>query len=260
MKRTPFVSFCVVCVLALSPKPSVSADADRDFPENHFRELYRSISSNVSTAEKRKLVAELSLGLDSDSNSTRQQVRRWLYSLDVNLVGENVRESVKSYLEHDIHADKIDTILGAQVGLIDYKELFETATSELRNSEINLWYNSEKWGATLALASMGSDRFAQEAIRRASSEKDILLRVKLVLEDLARTQHPVVTSFIIEEYLNSDQRLPFPNERREGSMVAARAAASLARFVDAFPVKKEYYADYTMEDIELCRAWAAHAR
>ena len=225
-------------------------------PLKSYINIYSRILNTTSTDHKIDLIEELSSGLMHDSQAVKQQTYRWLYSLDTSLLNsEKIRQNVDNYfVENNIH-NSTSVVFKNRLNLISEDDLLSLASSDLLEPDVGRWYGTEAWGAVLALASLGKDKFAFRAIKRVEAERDIILKATVLINNLAQTKNPIVISYLIKNYLESDQRLPAHAKGRVGDPIAKSTAYQLGKALSNFPIKRDYYSDYTDQDIQECRLW-----
>lgn len=254
MKYT-LISFIFICGMLVRLEASEKVQKD---PLEIQRSIYRLISNAESVEKKAHLIENLSEGLMSGSLAARQQTYRWLYQYDASLLtSDKIKQNVSTYLVEDNVRDSSAVILKGRLNLISESELLMLASADLDGLGEGRQYGTEAWGAILALAYRGKDEYALLAIEIVEAEKSLIKKATRLIHQLADTKHPIAISYIISDYLNSDERLPPVDERRSavGGLISTRAAYQLSQVLPEFPIKRKYYSDYTLADILKCREW-----
>lgn len=253
MKYT-LISFIFVCSMLVRLEALEELQGD---PLEVQRSIYRMIIDEESAEEKIRLIENLSEGLMSESLLVRQQTYRWLYQYDTSLLSsDTIRDNVYSYLIEENIRGATSIIFKERLDLITEDELLILASAELDEPSVGRWYGTEAWGATIALASQGRDKYALRAVERVEAEESLILQTTRLINHLAQTKHPIAISYIISNYLNSDERHPGVDDARTAGHIYKRAAYQLSQVLSDFPVKRKYYTDYTPADISKCREWA----
>ena len=135
--------------------------------------------------------------------------------------------------------------------------LDENSALELRGQPAR--YRSLDWAARLARARMGSEEDAKQITAEVEAERDDVLRVTKLLDDLAYTRSPEGLRVLIEN-LESNERLPQYSNVAPGSPYAQYALASLSRMrLEGFPVSPQEPGEFTGQQIGRARRWMATA-
>ncbi len=116
------------------------------------------------------------------------------------------------------------------------------------------WYYTTAWAARLARARMGVKEDINRCIELAESEQDSTQRVLRILPKIGYIRQPEAIKYL-QQYLESNKRLPPINPIFPGELYASRAMHILAKSLKNYPVKRKEGRNYTQEEIELCRAW-----
>ena len=253
MKYT-LISFIFVCSALVRLG---ALEESKEDPLEVQRNIYYMIINEESVDEKIRLIENLSEGLMSELLLVRQQTYRWLYQYDTSLLSsEKIRENISIYLVENNIRGATSIMFKERLDLISEDELSMLASAELEEPNVGRWYGTEAWGATIALASQGKDKYALKAIKRVEAEGSLVLQATRLINHLAKTKHPIAISYIISNYLNSNERLPMVDDARTAVLICKRAAYELSQVLSDFPIKRKYYSDYTLKDISECREWA----
>lgn len=116
------------------------------------------------------------------------------------------------------------------------------------------WYGTLGWAARLARARMGSKADISRAIKLVESEPDEVIRVTILLHDIAYIRQPEAIE-VLQQYFESDKRLPQVKETAPGTSYHQYAVDLLTEIIRNFPLKKKCVGCYTQSDIELAREW-----
>ncbi len=122
------------------------------------------------------------------------------------------------------------------------------------NLDTGKWYGKVNWAAQLARARLGNEFAVRRCIVQVQAETDEVVRVTLLLQDVAYIRHPQATR-VIGHYLDSDRELPVACHGEKGMAFAQYALDVLTRSVGDFPVQPRFPGAYSTEEIEQARAW-----
>lgn len=114
------------------------------------------------------------------------------------------------------------------------------------------WYAKTSWAASLALARMGDKSAMDYVLQKVESEEDELLKVGVLLEDVAYIRQPEAVKYI-ETYLYSEGRFPPLIPGDEGGRYSQFAVYHLADILEHFPLPARY--GYNDQEIELAKKW-----
>jgi hypothetical protein len=116
------------------------------------------------------------------------------------------------------------------------------------------WYGTVGWAARLARARMGINADSVHAIATVEAEEDAIVRVTILLRDLAYIGQPD-TLRTLRSYVASDAVLPSEHPPRPGSPYHQYAIDVLAEFAEGFPFAAEGPGGYTEEDRNRVLTW-----
>lgn len=115
-------------------------------------------------------------------------------------------------------------------------------------------YGSVDWAARLARARLGSEADAELVVAAIRNERDEVLRVAGLLDDLAYTRSPMGMEVLLG-YLDSTERLPQYSTAAPGTQVCQYALAAVAPMFDDFPVPLREPGAYSGTEIRAARRW-----
>lgn len=147
---------------------------------------------------------------------------------------------------HLLLADKID------INTFD-KEVESLAGDSWKEPQSSKWHASKRWAALMIQARRG-DQSAMDKLIKRFMEEPFLHRKIAVLPDLVYTRHKDAYN-VMASMLLSEERLAALRKGQPGTPVSMRVAEVMAGYFDDFPVKHDFYGNYTAEEIELCREW-----
>ncbi|MFH0980927.1 MAG: hypothetical protein V2A79_05250 [Planctomycetota bacterium] len=116
------------------------------------------------------------------------------------------------------------------------------------------WYGTVSWAARLARARLGFQEDVPHILRLVESEKDPVIRVTVLLHDLAYTRQPAAIE-VVRQYLDSEESLPRVKETALGTKYAQYAIDILAEQLPDCPVLKKYVGAYTEAEVVQAREW-----
>ena len=149
----------------------------------------------------------------------------------------------------DPHADAI-----LVAGIVGGKVIEDrVALLRSRAGEERPWYATTAWASHLAMARMGDAESMAYCVDRVRGEKDVVIRVNRLFNDIAYTRNPAGVA-LLKEALFSEERLPPVKDNVPGTLIAQRALDLLAQVIEGFPVKSG--ADsYSPEQLAAARQW-----
>jgi hypothetical protein len=208
-----------------------------------------------SSTEKRQVFIEYLIdGLYDESLSILTEIKSWLQDFGEPDFSSHARERLDGYIAAKGFDREIILIAGkAHISPI-IPELRVMANSEIMEPEVGRWYGTIEWASLLVLARFSEKGMAARVIQRVEQEKNPVFRATDGLKDVAYICQPEGIE-LLRKYLNSNERLPGVKDNDSGELVCKRAAALLAESLIDFPMKKQYFGDFTETDIDVCRQW-----
>ena len=109
------------------------------------------------------------------------------------------------------------------------------------------------WACHLALARLGVDSQLTYCLQKVRAEKDDVIRVTILLKDLAYTRQLAAIKEI-QGYVEDENRLPSVTPGEAGAKYCSYAINILAQIIKDFPVNANSIY-YTNDEIKICRQW-----
>lgn len=206
--------------------------------------------------DRLKAVQLLSQGLLDESLTVRTEVERWLRDFEPSDFSIVSRQNIRAMLQRKTLSK--DMILLGGIADIDaiMHDVRGFAKGAVREPGAGRWYGTKEWASRMVLARSGDKEAMRDILKYVEQETNLVIRITVLLDDVAYTRQTEGVE-LLNRYLNSDERLPSVKDSAPGSLVCQRAAAVLAKMISDFPVRKDYYADYSDRDIVECRQWMA---
>lgn len=203
--------------------------------------------------EKNQLLQHLAQGMSDKEKSVREASVKWLLQFREKDVSSETSALIAKNLEKrelDKNRILLAGLYGTESTLNTIRKLGSTI---VQDPEVGRWYGTKEWASNLVLARLG-EIDSEELVQRVESESNVVARVTICLQDITYIKQPEGVQLLLK-YLNSEDRFPSVRDSTLGEKVCLRAAYFLAQSIEGFPIVKEYYSDYTEEDIATCRKW-----
>ncbi|MHC5056244.1 MAG: hypothetical protein ACYTKD_16210 [Planctomycetota bacterium] len=219
-------------------------------------------------ALRQRVVESLVAGLERDGHDRDRAVR--IYKQLRHFLRDDfsgpARERLVKLLASRPRSTLAFSVVILVIGIADIKSQIPTLGTFLTESKKyegggTVGLGPPSWAARKARARMGVSEDIRFCIRVVEAEPDPNRRIGQGLSDLSYIRQPEIM-VCLHRYLEDDNRFVPPGwEERSAKYgpptYAVFAVVALGKMMRDFPVRKDYAALVTKEDIEVCRRWMA---
>jgi len=188
-----------------------------------------------------KIVAEVVEGLAQHSLDEEpvvwQQAARLLLNFSTVDFSDKATNTIKDALNRSELSNEI-ILIG---GIVGHRDEIEKLKAKYLQEEVNssrLWYGKSTWACQLALARIGDNAAINEVVNKITAEEEPILKITRLLKDLEYIRQPQAIE-VLNEILNSEERLPSVKSGKPGTKYAYYALDLLAKSIEDFPMKSK---------------------
>ncbi len=181
-----------------------------------------------------------------------QQAARLLLNFYAADFSDKAADTIKDALNRSELSNEI-ILVG---GIVGHRDEIEKLKVKYQQEEANsnyLWDGKPTWACQLALARMGDNIAINEVVSRVTTENEPILKITRLLKDLEYIRQPQAIE-VLNQILNSEERLPSVKTGRPGTKYAYHALDLLAKSIKDFPVKSKGVG-CSKQELEDARKW-----